>query len=349
MDYLIKSRISKESNNTVGSLINNLIEILETAFQESMINIDGLLRQQIKNLEKYGKFINSKRPFEEVSIQDARKIVHIRYPSYKLNNSIVDKATQLKANLKNNRESFFETVKFDHLNYGTYPGSNINGFSNNQITMNRDETNLISELLSFEENQKYEEKYLLSNEIQDYYSYSNNKYDLLFYDFQKEYDFEILEDFQAQIVDLRINIGSNSHSIYISEPNLNSNLNSDSPIKIIANSHIGFNSSSSSEPNPYSQHNSNSNSLPESISSVKYYDSPSVKYISHSYSTASTPQNKLVFEDSSNRLVNRSINKLKPDQKTESISIMENKGFPEVFEAKGYCYTSSFFTVKSLE
>ncbi|OII73328.1 uncharacterized protein cubi_02540 [Cryptosporidium ubiquitum] len=346
MEYLIRSEIlKKEENNTVRSFLKNLMEMLEAAFQESMMNIDGLVRQQMKNLERYGRFIVDKKPLGEVSIHDARKIVHIRHPNYKLDNSIIDKATKLRGILKSNEEDLLEIVKSHNQNYGIYTDYNTNNFSNNQTLVNKDETNLALDL-SFEEKQKYEEEYLLSNEIQDYYNYGNNEYNLLFYEFKKEYDAEILEDFQTQIVDLEADISSDPHLIYRVESNLNSNSDSGSLIRGVSNSHMGFNSSFSSESNSDYKHKSNSDLLSEFISK---HSTPSAQAISHSCSPVFTPKNFQASKDSSNRLVNRSISRSKPDQEKDTITIMKSGKLPEVLESTGYCNTSSFFTVKSLE
>ncbi|KAH8582853.1 putative low complexity [Cryptosporidium sp. chipmunk genotype I] len=359
MEYLMRREILRnQENNTVKNLLKNLIEMLEMAFQESMMNIDGLVAQQIRNLERYGRFIGSKGLLEEISIHDARRIVHIRHPTYKLNNGIVDKASKLRASLKDDEVYSLEINKLDNLTNLKDLNNSVKSFPKNPIAKNRDEESLILDLLSFEEVQNYEEKYLLSNEIQDYYCYGNYEYNLFFYNFQREHELGILEDFNTKIFDINVSIGSNSNSIQKIRSNSSTNLNSGSQTKGIPNLHLSSSFYSSLESSHYSQSNfksqtdhifdSNSNSPTKSIL-IPEYNSNRAQNISHSWSLGLTSKKTQISEDSSDRLVNRSLTRLKPDQKTEEISINKGNELPEVFETIGYCHTSSFYTVKSLE
>ncbi|CAD98450.1 hypothetical protein [Cryptosporidium parvum Iowa II] len=343
MEFFIRSEIIKnEENNTVKSLLKNLLEMLELAFQESIMNIDGLVEQQIRNLERYERFIGSTKLLEEVSIHDARKIVHIGHPKYKLND-IVNKASKLRDSLKGNGMDSLGIIRFNNPNHLTDSNKNAKNFSINQITENKNEENLTLDLLLFEETQSYEERYLISNEIHDYYCYGNHEYNLFFNNFYKDYELGILEEFNTHNFDIDLNIDSNSNSIYKIESNPSSNSNSGLEIEEIPIPHQSFGSSSSLESSPYSQYK------PKSQTNYNLdSNSNSEENISHSWSTVLTPQNTKISEESSDRFVNRSISKLKPDQK-EIISIDKGKESPDVLKAIGYCHTSSFYTVKSLE
>ncbi|TRY50936.1 Uncharacterized protein CTYZ_00001610 [Cryptosporidium tyzzeri] len=345
MEFLIRSGIIKnEENNTVKSLLKNLLEMLELAFQESIMNIDGLVEQQIRNLERYGRFIGSTKLLEEVSIHDARKIVHIGHPKYKLND-IVNKASKLRDSLKDNRMDSLGIIRFNNHNHviDSNKNKNAKSFSINQITENKNEENLTLDLLLFEETQNYEERYLISNEIHDYYCYGNHEYNLFFNNFYKDYELEILEEFNTHNFDIDLNIDSNSNSIYNIELNSGSNSNSGLEIEEIPIPHQSFGSSSSLESSPYSQYK------PKSQTNYNLdSNSSSEENISHSWSTVLTPQNTKISEESLDRFVNRSISKLKPDQK-EIISIDKGEESPDILKAIAYCHTSSFYTVKSLE
>ncbi|KAK9172240.1 hypothetical protein CmeUKMEL1_10310 [Cryptosporidium meleagridis] len=341
MEFLIRSEILKnEENSTVKMLLKNVFKILELAFQESIMNIDGLAEQQLRNLERYGRFIGSTKLLEEVSIHDARKIVHLRHPKYKLND-IVDQASKFIDSLKGNKMNSLEIIRFNNSNHVTGSNNNANSSSNNQITENKNEENLTLDLLSFEEILNYEEKYLVSNEIHDYYCYENHEYNLFLDNFYKDIELGIFEEFHIHNFDIDLNMDSNSDSIYKIESN--SNLNSGLEIEEIPITHQNFGYSSYMESFPYSQnkHKFQNNYKLESNSS-------SEKNISHSWSKVSTPQNKQISEESLDRFVNRSISKLKLDQK-ETISIDKSEESPSVLKAIGYCHTSSFHTVKSLE
>lgn len=288
----------KGETSTVGSLLKCSLEMLDMAFQESVAIIDDLIRQQMRNLERYGRFIGGMRlAGGEVSIQDARKIVHIRHPKYnRLSNSIiVSRESKLRSSLRKNGGECFG---FRPSHAGGNSSSSAEGrFSADDFPekVNGSELYLVLDVLSFEENQMYEERYLLSNEILDFYCYDNQEYNLVFLGFQQEHELGMLEGFQN--TDTFLDFGVGSH---------NSNLG-------------GF----GDELAPCSS--SNFDSSP----------SPTI--------TLKNP------EDTSNRLVNRSVNKLKPGREIQTKLVAKNGVFKQVIEPVGYTRTSSFFTANSLE
>lgn len=328
----------KGGTSTVGSLLKYLLEMLDVAFQESVAIIDDLIRQQVRNLERYGRFIgDAMLTGGEVSIHDARKIVHIRHPKYnRLSNSIiVSKVSKLRSSL---RKSGGECFGFRQSNVGGYLSTSIEScFSNDDYpppseTDSRNGFDLTSDLLSFEENQRYEERYLLSNEILDYYCYDNQEYNLVFLGFQKEYELGMLEDFQNGSTSPDFNVGSDYSRLgFINEPQVRSSSNS-SPNPTHGKSlSLGSNS------------NLNSSSILNSIS----IPTPSPN---STPSSIFTLQNSLQAPKySSNRLVNRSISILKPGKEIQTKLVTKDGVFAQVFESVGYSQTSSFFTANSLE
>ncbi|KAJ1608308.1 hypothetical protein OJ253_1995 [Cryptosporidium canis] len=302
------------------------------AFRESVEVVDSLVKQQMMNLERYGRFIGDPRRPGEINIQDARKIVHIRHPRYEPGNRAVSDVRSIRETVKNLEGEEMLSAALSALNpsFGPYMASCTSpSFGDYRVLENMEDR---FDPLCFDEGLIYEEGYLLSNEAQDYYCRCGLERSHFPLELQDGLEFDILEDFLNKTVfpDFKSHISSSKFGEESASP-----LHLDS---IVSVGQAPVSQQSGAIPESSSDSDSNilpkCGSLPEVTLNSNYCLSPIF-----------TPRNTHTSDDFSVRLVNRSISRLKP----ESSSTTQDHEPARALEGTGYCHTSSFFTANSVE
>ncbi|KAJ1609272.1 hypothetical protein OIY81_2397 [Cryptosporidium canis] len=302
------------------------------AFRESVEVVDGLVKQQMVNLERYGRFIGGSRRPGEINIQDARKIVHIRHPRYEPSSRAVSDVKSMRETARDLEGDDVLSAALSALSpsFGPYFVSCTSpSFGDYRVLESMGDR---FDPLCFDEGLIYEEGYLLSNEAQDYYCRSGLERSHFPLELQGELELDILEDFlnKTAFPDFKAHTPS---SKFGEEPA--SSLHLDSRASA---GQAPASQQSGAIPEPSSDSDSNilpkCRSLPEVSLSPKSCLSPIF-----------TPRNTHISDDFSVRLVNRSISRPRPES---SLTTQDHEP-TRTLEGTEYCHTSSFFTANSVE